>query len=69
MSPLSILREAHNLALSDPSSLGMLTAAERRRLDVLVDNAQGNRGVLTVLITSLVKKVEDPLRLKSPSRP
>jgi len=57
---MSILREAHSLALSDPSSLGMLTPEERRHLDILVDNAQGHRGVLAVLITSLVKKVDDP---------
>ena len=60
MDPFSILREAHSLALSDPSSLGLLTRTERRRLEILVDNAQAHRGVLTVLITSLVKKVEEP---------
>lgn len=55
-----ILDEAYQLAESNqPIELG-LTKDQNQWVNTIVENAESQKGVLTVLITSLVKKIETP---------
>ena len=56
----SILEEAYQLAASTDSTYSDLSESQENWVNAIMENAESYRGVLTVLITSLVKKIETP---------
>lgn len=56
----SILEETYQLAASSDSTYSALSESQERRVNAIIEKAESQRGVLAVLITSLVKKIETP---------
>ena len=56
----SILEDAYQLAASSNSTYFALSESQKRRVNVIIEKAESFRAVLTVLITSLVKKIQTP---------
>jgi DNA (cytosine-5)-methyltransferase 1 len=55
-----ILEDAYQLAASSDSAYSDLSESQENWVNAIIEKAESFRGVLTVLITSLVKKIEDP---------
>ena len=61
MNPIrSILEDTYQLAESSDSPYSELSESQERWVTTIIEKAESYRGVLTVLITSLVKKIETP---------
>lgn len=56
----SILEDTYQLAASSDSTYSALSESQERRVNAIIEKAESQRGVLAVLITSLVKKIETP---------
>ena len=56
----SILEDTYQLAESSESTYSDLSESQVNWVKTIIEKAESFRGVLTVLITSLVKKIEDP---------
>ena len=56
----SILEDAYQLAASSDSPYSDLSESQENWVNAIIEKAESFRGVLTVLITSLVKKIETP---------
>lgn len=56
----SILEDAYQFAESSDSAYSDLSESQENWVTAIIEKAESFRGVLTVLITSLVKKIEDP---------
>ena len=56
----SILEDAYQLAESSDSTYSDLSASQGRWVNAIIEKAESFRAVLTVLITSLVKKIQTP---------
>ena len=55
-----ILEDAYQLAASSDSPYSDLSESQENWVNAIIEKAESFRGVLTVLITSLVKKIETP---------
>lgn len=61
MNPIrSILEDTYQLAASSDSPYSDLSESQERWVNTIIEKAESFRAVLTVLITSLIKKVETP---------
>ena len=56
----SILEDTYQLAESSDSSYSHLSESQERWVKAIIEKAESYRGVLTVLMTSLVKKIQTP---------
>ena len=56
----SILEDTYQLAASSDSTYSALSESQERWVNTLMEKAESFRAVLTVLITSLVKKIQTP---------
>ena len=56
----SILEDTYQLAESSDSTDSDLSESQERWVNAIIEKAESYRGVLTVLITSLVKKIQTP---------
>ena len=56
----SILENTYQLAESSGNSLSDLSESQERWINAIIEKAESFRAVLTVLITSLVKKIQTP---------
>lgn len=56
----SILEDTYQLAASSDSTYSALSKSQERWVNTLMEKAESFRAVLTVLITSLVKKIQTP---------
>ena len=56
----SILEDTYQLAASSDSIYSDLSKNQERWVNTIIKKAESFRGVLTVLITSLVKKIQTP---------
>ena len=55
-----ILEDAYQLAASSDSAYSDLSESQENWVNAIIEKAESFRGVLTVLITSLVKKIQTP---------
>ena len=56
----SILEDAYQLSESSESTYSALSESQENWVNAIIEKAESFRGVLTVLITSLVKKIQTP---------
>lgn len=63
----SILEDTYQLAASSDSTYTALSKSQERWVNTIIEKAESFRAVLTVLITSLVKKIQTPTQVKYPS--
>ena len=56
----SILEDTYQLAESNDSTYSDLSESQEKSVNAIIEKAESQRGVLAVLITSLVKKIETP---------
>ena len=58
----SILEDTYQLAESRNSTHPELSERQENWVKTIIENAESYKGVLTVLITSLTKKIETPIQ-------
>ena len=58
----AILEDAYQLAESKRNTQTELSESQQKWVEIIVEKAESQKAVLAVIITSLVKKIENPIQ-------